>query len=253
MQEFFAWVQQAIDASILSTVANTKKKNLFEPVSPSTQRHPTAVASTSGACASQDNTAIGPPLSPTHSRKGSALSTSSTIVGRPSLLTRQDSVSTLVESYSSSHDGRTPPPSSLEYFNFLVKVWKEKAQAERRDFRRNQRCLLDVEGDGASGYSPPAHSVAGPKTVSNQPSVSANQTPRMVGVCTKEELKPIYNPDLELKKISRRLLRCQKYALAISLISINATLIFSSWYTHRFCIKLTLGGGLAYTGYGCQC
>jgi len=52
----------------------------------------------------------------------------------------------------------------------------------------------------------------------------------LVADCVKEDLKPIYDPDDELKKVSRRLLRCQKYALASGLISINAVLIFCSWY-----------------------
>jgi hypothetical protein len=56
------------------------------------------------------------------------------------------------------------------------------------------------------------------------------ETTPLVAECTKEKIVPIYDPDVELKIISKRLLRVQKYALCISLISINTVLIFMSWY-----------------------
>jgi hypothetical protein len=148
-------------------------------------------------------------LSPSHCRSDSTFSTASTVVSRHD---SRRSVSTYTPS-----DGIAPPPSSLEYYSFLVKVWTEKAQAERRDLRRIPYSW-DLERAPKEDL---------PATIPEIP--IEKQNPPIVAVCTKEDLRPIYDPDYELKKISRRLLRCQKYALAISLISTNATLIFASW------------------------
>jgi hypothetical protein len=89
----------------------------------------------------------------------------------------------------------------------------------------------DLERGPLSELEPPKPETQMQVSVEEVPEVS-NAPLVSYGSCIKEEIKPIYDPDVELKTISRRLLRCQKYALVSSVISINVALIFCSWYVH---------------------
>jgi len=159
--------------------------------------------------------------------------------------TRTSSMTSIHEAYPSSpkdslDDLPSPPLFTLEYYNFLIKQWRGRSKEEDlRSLESSTSSSQSSESSHSAQQRSPIVSampvVAGPLVselsmpVFVGPLVSETHTPQ-VAVCTKEPLKPIYDPDFELKKISKQLLRCQKYALASSVISINAVLIFCSWY-----------------------
>jgi hypothetical protein len=176
---------------------------------------------------------------------------------------------------------------SLEHFSFLVKNWKEKVEQEpppawplasklekqpEHDipsgwpgkfehphfqpketlFEVDNSSDDDVHVDPLTAFAPPGTQ----RLLSSDTEVIPFAEPVVdepLAICTKEILKPIYDPDEELKKISKQLLRVQKYALTSSLICINAALIFMSWYSRARTQQLTLGGGSNYIGYGFPC
>ncbi|KAH6701108.1 chitin synthase [Verticillium dahliae] len=51
---------------------------------------------------------------------------------------------------------------------------------------------------------------------------------------SQEDAKPPYHPDTELKKVSRSLLRLQKYSLILGFVSINAGFIWALWNYHHY-------------------
>jgi hypothetical protein len=152
----------------------------------------------------------------------------------------------------------------LEHFSYLVKGWKEKVEKappptwplahtlekqpehdvpspwpmklDHPHFQPKETLFeVDTSSDDEA-HTDPLTQYA-PAEVETQLATDNEVIPfaepvveEPLAICTKEDVTPIYDPDQELKKISRQLLRVQKYALTISLISINAALIFMSWY-----------------------
>jgi hypothetical protein len=189
---------------------------------------------------------------------------------RPSV-SRNDSLSSIASDiYSPPTPTQAPPALSLEHFSFLVKEWKEKAEKDttpRPKFDRKMSYhqpkeveVLREETSDEEEHVDPLTMIK-PAEVETQLAklqidekidilndVEDGPQP-MVEWCTKEAIKPIYDPDEELKKISRQLLRCQKYALTSSLILVNVTLIFCSWYLSHL-TTLTVGGGSNFIGSG---
>ena len=163
-----------------------------------------------------------------------------------------------------------PPPLSLEHFSYLVKGWKEKVEQElppawplsnhlekqpehdvpspwpmkiEHPHFQPKEPIFEVDTSSDDDvHSTPTSEEYNPAEVAAKLAHDHEGIPfaesvveEPYAVCTKEDVKPIYDPDEELKKISRQLLRVQKYALTISLISINTALIFMSWYVlHHF-------------------
>ena len=138
---------------------------------------------------------------------------------------------------------------SLEHFSFLVKEWKDKAEKdtvrhpklERKQSYYVPKEILPEESSDEEILDP--LTVIKPAEIDTQLALQEQIDEKVdilndvqdgpqpiIELCTKEAIKPIYDADEELKKISRQLLRCQKYALCSSLILINFTLIFCSWY-----------------------
>jgi len=130
-------------------------------------------------------------------------------------------------SKESSDDCPSPPLLTLEYYNFLIKRWKDRSKDEELG-------SLDSSTSSSENSAQQSPTIVSAMPILDSPVVSGTHTAPQVAVCTKEPLKPIYDPDFELKKISKQLLRCQKYALTSSVISINVVLIFCSWYLIPF-------------------
>jgi hypothetical protein len=168
---------------------------------------------------------------------------------RPSL-SRNNSVSTLASDiYIPPTPTQAPPVMSLEHFSFLVKEWKDKAEKDtvrhpKLEWKHSYyvpKEILPEESSDEEIVDP--LTVIKPAEVDTQLALQQQVDEKVdilldvqdgpqpiIELCTKEAIKPIYDPDEELKKISRQLLRCQKYALTSSLLLINSTLIFCSWY-----------------------
>ena len=207
------------------------------------------------------------------------------------ILSRTPSTSTIADDIyipeTPTRKGSAPPPLSLEHFSFLVKNWKEKVEQERPPtWPLTDKLEKQPEHDAPSGWPgkfehphfQPKETLfevdnssdddvhVDPLNVFSQPEAQTQLSSdtevipfaepvvdEPLAICTREPIKPIYDPDHELKKISKQLLRVQKYALTSSLISINVALIFMSWYFRPRIQRLILGGGSNYIGYGFPC
>lgn len=207
------------------------------------------------------------------------------------VLSRTPSTSTIADDIyipeTPTRKGSAPPPLSLEHFSFLVKNWKEKVEQERpptwpladklekqpeheapsgwpgkfeHPHFQPKETLFEVDNSSDDDVHVDPLTVFAPPEAQAQLSSDTEVIPfaepvvdEPLAICTREPIKPIYDPDEELKKISKQLLRVQKYALTTSLISINGALIFMSWYLRARIQRLILGGGSNYIGYGFLC